>query len=70
MNDDNKFWTVSELAEKFGVHTSTLQGWIHDGHFPGAYKRGPGRNSPFAVPDSAVQAFEEKLKAGVIMEPA
>jgi len=59
---DERLWSVGDLAEHFNVHSTTVQGWIRAGHFPGAYKKGPGRTSAFVVPDSAVQEFERKLK--------
>jgi len=66
---DERLLSVVEIAEKFDVHTTTVQGWIRAGHFPGAFKKGPGRTSPFVVPESAVLAFEKKLKGQTATSP-
>jgi hypothetical protein len=59
--DDERLWTVEEIVRHFDVYISTVQGWIRQGHFEGARKKGPGRISPWVVLDSAIQAFTEKL---------
>ena len=56
-----RFWSVSELAEHLDVHVRTLHVWITNRHFPHARKRGPGITSPWAIPDSDVQAFKASL---------
>jgi len=56
-----RLWTVNDLARHLDVHITTLQTWIRKGHFPHARKRGPGRNSPWAIPDSDVQALQAQL---------
>jgi len=59
---DERLWTVSELAKHLDVHITTVQGWIRQGHFPGARKKGPGKTSPWVIPQSAVDAFLESLE--------
>jgi excisionase family DNA binding protein len=54
--------TVAEVAERLNVHPTTVQRWVRLGHFPGAYKKGPGRNSPYIVPETDIAAFEEKIQ--------
>ena len=60
-DNDQKNMTVVQVAERFQVHTTTVQRWIQKGHLPGTRKRGPEKNSPFLIPRTAVTALEEKL---------
>lgn len=58
---NERLWTVAEIAEKFGVSKSAVQGWIRKGHLPGARKKGPGRNSPYIVPQRAVDDLVKRV---------
>lgn len=53
---------TAEVAKRLGVHSNTVLAWIRDGHFPGAYKIGPGKTSPYVIPESAIEAFEARLR--------
>jgi excisionase family DNA binding protein len=57
--------TVEELAERLRRSRSTVRGWLADGRFPGAYKRG---RREWRVPADDVAAFEaeeaERYRAG------
>jgi excisionase family DNA binding protein len=56
------YLTVRQAAERLEVHPNTVSQWIRQGYFPGAYKRGPTKTSPYAIPEADVDAFEAKLK--------
>jgi excisionase family DNA binding protein len=60
-DNDRKIMTVAQVAQHFNVHTTTIQRWIQKGHFPGARKRGPEKNSAFLIPKADVQALDQKL---------
>jgi len=64
MTEKTRQWTIAETAERFDVHIGTVLKWIHAGHLPGAHKKGPGRTSPFVIPESSIVALEDKLKQG------
>ncbi|MEA3341895.1 MAG: helix-turn-helix domain-containing protein [Chloroflexota bacterium] len=59
---ETKMLSTADVAERLLVHQTTVQGWIRQGHFPNAYKLGPGKNSPYVIPESDVIAFEENRK--------
>jgi transposase-like protein len=63
--NSNCFLTVAEIAKRFDVHISTVHVWIRAGHFPNARRKGPGKKSPFVVPESDVIALERKLEKPV-----
>lgn len=54
--------TVREAALRLGVTPRVVAGWVRRGYFPGAYKLGLGRNSPFRIPEEAVKAFDAKRR--------
>ena len=58
---EERLWTVTEIAERLDVHITTVQNWIRKGHFPGALKKGPGKTSPWVIPQSSLDAFEKSL---------
>lgn len=64
MSQNEKLLTTTEVAEELGVTAVSVQRWIRQGHFPGAHKIGPGRNSPYRIPEAALEEFREKQKAG------
>lgn len=53
--------SVKEVAERFDKDTTTIQRWIKQGHLPGSRKTGPGKTSPYIVPEKAVTALMETL---------
>ena len=55
------FLTTKQIADRLRVDRATVLYWIRKGHFPDARKAGPGRTSPYRIPESNVVAFEEKL---------
>ena len=65
MNDTSAIHvlTVQEMAARRGVSERAVQRWIRDGHFPNAYKRGPGRNSQWCIPLTDIVEFEASLMA-------
>jgi excisionase family DNA binding protein len=54
---------VREVAKRLQVDTSTVHRWVQQGHFPGAYKAGPGHTSPYRIPEEDITAFETKIGA-------
>ena len=59
---ETKMLSTADVAERLRVHQTTVQGWIRRGYFPNAYKLGPGKNSPYVIPESDVVTFEENRK--------
>ncbi len=55
-----KLLSVTDVAEQLGVTVRTVQRWVRDGHFPGAFKVGPGKTSPYVIP---VEDFEAYIEA-------
>jgi excisionase family DNA binding protein len=55
----NKTLSVAQVAERLDIHETTIQRWIRQRHFPNAHKKGPGKTSPYIVPESDVAAFIE-----------
>lgn len=49
--------TVRKAAEILGASVRTVQKWLNQGHFPKAYKLGPGTTSPWRIPETDVWAF-------------
>ncbi len=54
--------STADVAERLQVHQTTVQGWVRQKHFPNAYKIGPGKNSPYVIPESDVIAFEKNVR--------
>jgi excisionase family DNA binding protein len=52
---------VREVAGRLQVDTTTIQRWVRQGYFPGAHKAGPGRTSPYRIPEKDVVALMEKM---------
>lgn len=69
-NSDNQkdTLTITQVAEHFDVHATTVQRWVKQGYFPGARRRGPAKNSPILIPRTDVEDFEEQLKIVVTDE--
>jgi excisionase family DNA binding protein len=53
----NNMLTVKEVAAVLDAKPRTIQYWVKRGYFPGAYKIGIARNSPYRIPRSDVDAF-------------
>lgn len=53
-----KEYTITELADRWGVTRVTVWRWYNDGHFEGAYRKGPGDTSPVVIPERDVLRFE------------
>ena len=58
--DNNKILSTAEVAHRLQVHPNTVISWIRKGYFPKTRKVGLGKNSPYAIPESDVAAFEEQ----------
>lgn len=56
--------SVTEVAERLGVHPRTIRRWIQSGEFPNARRVRPIRRSPFRIPMSDVIAFEARRDSG------
>lgn len=57
---EEKFYTVSELADLFQVSRQTVHNWISDGRFPGAFKVGEGGGKMTLIPASDVEKIKEE----------
>ena len=57
--DKQRLFSVTQIAEMFGVTSRAVQRWVKAGHFPDA-RKGPGKNSPFRIPEDNVRAFISK----------
>ena len=49
--------TVKEVAERFDVTTRAVYKWIRRGYLPGTHRLSPAPNSPYRIPESAIDAF-------------
>ncbi len=61
--------SVVDAARELGVSKRTVVRWCQDGVFPGAFKRGLGKNSPLAIPQGDIDGLKSVLegrKAGSI----
>jgi excisionase family DNA binding protein len=56
----DKFFTVTELAELFGVSRQTIHNWIANGRFPGSFAVGEGRGGMTVVPASDVESVKNE----------
>ena len=54
------YLSVTQLAERWNLSIAAILQWINDGYFPGAYKAGPGKTSPWRIPLEDVLAFGRK----------
>lgn len=59
-------FTTKEVATRLNVTSRAIQDWVRQGYFPNAYKVGPGKTSPYRIPEKDVVAFEEKRKSVAI----
>lgn len=55
--------TSAEVAARLRVTTRTVARLVARGEFPNARKMGSGPNSPYAIPESDLLAYEKKLAA-------
>ncbi|MCP4605077.1 MAG: helix-turn-helix domain-containing protein [Proteobacteria bacterium] len=58
--------TAKEVATRLNVTPRAIQDWVRRGYFPNAYKVGPGKTSPYRIPEKDVVAFEENRKQSVV----
>ncbi len=58
---ETKTLSTREVAKRFKVDLTTVQKWALKGHFPNAHKAGPGRTSPYRIPEQDVIALMEEL---------
>ncbi len=59
MTEQNEaFFTVEDVASRYRVTKKTVTRWIDDGLLPGSIKKGPYPNSPYEVPQSALDHFD------------
>lgn len=56
------FFTVQQLATRWGISERAVQKWIKRGVFPNAYRIGIGRGSHYRVPKPDVFDFERRRK--------
>jgi hypothetical protein len=66
----DEFITSSEAARRLNVSPRTITRWVRQGLFSGAFPLNPhAEKSPYLIPVSAIEAFEEKRQKGMIEEP-
>lgn len=53
-----KIYSSQEVADLKQVSRKTVTDWIKSGYLPGAKKTGPGINSPYKIPQSALDHFD------------
>ena len=59
-----KLYTAQEAADRLQVTKRTMQNWLRQGLFPGAYKQRPGSpTSPYRVPESDLARFEKQRQS-------
>lgn len=56
-----KYYTSVEAAQELGVSQPTISRWLNEGFLVGARKKGPYKNSPWTIPQSAIDAFKEQM---------
>jgi excisionase family DNA binding protein len=57
-----RFLSIQEVAEVFGVNIWTVKKWLAEGKFSGAFKLGTGRTSPWRIPQSAIDTHIRQLQ--------
>lgn len=57
MNSE-KNYTAQEVADLKGVSKKTITRWVEDGYLPGTIKKGPYKNSPLKIPQSALDHLD------------
>lgn len=58
-----KYFSMKQIADRFGVNKQMVIRWWHAGHFPNAKQKNPfAYNSPIVVPESDVEKFAVKLE--------
>lgn len=55
-----KLYTVTELAELFGVTRQTIHLWIEDGRFPNHFMVGRGGGKMILIPADDVEKVKEE----------
>ena len=59
----DKTYSIRQLSQRFNVSPATIGRWIEAGLFPGASKKNPlAPNSPYEIPQSAVDHYEDLRK--------
>lgn len=60
---DERHYTVAEVAARYDVTKRTVRRWIEAGVLPGTKKKGPFEKSRWSIPASALTTLEEKRDA-------
>lgn len=56
-----KIYTAQEVADLKRVSKKTVTRWIELGHLPGSFKKGPAVNSPYEIPQSALDHLDSLI---------
>lgn len=60
---EEEILTGPQVAKILDVSAASVNHWLKDGDFPGAYRINPNRpRSPWRIPRSALNAFIEKRR--------
>ena len=68
MPEDQEYFSVTEVAKRYGVSSKTIHRWIEQepSLFPGSRKLNPAaknKNSPYRIPQSAIDHYESLIDA-------
>lgn len=68
MINNEKWYTVQELVQRYGDSDQAIRDRIRAGHFPGARRKTLAQRAPWLVPQSAVDRYDRRL-AGTAINP-
>jgi predicted DNA-binding transcriptional regulator AlpA len=64
----NELYTVTQLAEFFGMSRQGIHNWINDGRFPNAVEAGEGRGKVVLVPAPDVEVVRKEEAEKLIQQ--
>ena len=65
---NDKWYSTTDLANKFNVSRQTVFYWVRRGEFPNSRRKSPKAGSPIEIPASDVRDFEKKREQFVSPE--
>lgn len=66
---EEKRYSTKEAAGRLGVTQRTIQRWYDLGEFPNARPKSPFPRSPVEIPESDIEAFEQRRDAANPAKP-
>jgi len=61
---EHRWFTLMEVADRYGVDRSTARYWRIQGRFPSAVAAGTGRHTVWLVPETDLERFIPPRKPG------